>query len=180
MWNFINNNIKLVSIDPAYTDYLRNNIDPKIPVEHNLNSSHSRAFIGVLLANDTHKYVIPLSSPKPKHLHMKNSIDFHKIDGGIYGAINFNNMFPIIDDPSIYTVLNASLDSGISLHEKQYRNLLRNQLQWLNSPTNKQTVIRKAENLYLAYTSGTLNSKVKSRCCNFIKLEQHYQEYKIK
>ncbi len=43
------------------------------------------------------KYYAPLTSPKPKHLKMKNGKDFRKINGGQYGAINFNNMIPVPD-----------------------------------------------------------------------------------
>ena len=39
--------------------------------------------------------LFPLTSPKPKHLHMKNQIDFLKIKGGEWGAVNFNNMIPV-------------------------------------------------------------------------------------
>ena len=38
------------------------------------------------------EYFAPLSSPKPKHKKMKNTIDFLKIKNGELGAVNFNNM----------------------------------------------------------------------------------------
>ncbi len=44
------------------------------------------------------KYFAPLSSPKPKHKSMKNTLDFLKISDGDLGAINFNNMLPVTDD----------------------------------------------------------------------------------
>ena len=177
MWGFIDNKVTLVEINHSYTDFLRQNIDHRIPEEHMGNGNRSRAFIGVLINNGNHKYVIPLSSPKQKHLHMHNSIDFHKINNGFYGAINFNNMFPIIDSPSIYRVIDTSLNPAMSQDETQYRNLLRNQLSWLNIADNRKMVLSKAEHLYDAYINETLNDRVKQRCCNFITLEKHYQEY---
>lgn len=44
---------------------------------------------------DTCEYFAPLSSPKPKHKNMKNTIDFFKIKDGELGAVNFNNMIPV-------------------------------------------------------------------------------------
>ena len=60
-----------------------------------LNSSlcaELRPFVGVLLEINKCKYFAPLSSPKPKHIKMKNQVDFYKIDSGKLGAINLNNM----------------------------------------------------------------------------------------
>ena len=47
------------------------------------------------------KYYAPFTSPKPKHLKMKNGKDFRKIKQGEYGAINFNNMIPVPDSTLI-------------------------------------------------------------------------------
>ena len=58
----------------------------------------SRPFIGIVLTLNDYDYYAPLTSPKPKHLHMKNQVDFLKINGGVWGAINFNNMIPIHSD----------------------------------------------------------------------------------
>lgn len=40
-------------------------------------------------------YFVPVSSPKDKHLKMKNPVDFMKLDKGALGAINFNDMIPV-------------------------------------------------------------------------------------
>ena len=42
---------------------------------------------------------------------MHNTIDFYKIDGGKYGAINFNNMFPVPDNPEVYKFVSTSLNN---------------------------------------------------------------------
>lgn len=104
MWVFEKQKIEMIEVDEAYTDFLRNRINSRVAMEH------SRPFIGILIYCKTHKYVIPLSSPKKKHLKMKNSVDFHKIVGGKYGAINFNNMFPILD--GVYKRIDTSLDEA--------------------------------------------------------------------
>ena len=50
------------------------------------------------------EYFVPLSSPKEKHLKMKNTLDFLKLDNGKLGAINFNNMIPVTGNN--YTLVN--------------------------------------------------------------------------
>ena len=50
------------------------------------------------------KYFAPLSSPKQKHLKMKNDIDFYKLSNGKLGAINFNNMIPVPDGSYTFDV----------------------------------------------------------------------------
>ncbi len=60
---------------------------------------------------------------------MKNNIDFYKLDNGKLGAINFNNMIPIIKGE--YYIINTNTE-GLKKEEKQYKILLNNQLRWLN------------------------------------------------
>ena len=179
MWYLKSNRIEIVRISKQYTDFLRNNVESKIPKEHVEENEFSRPFIGIFVSNGQHDYVIPLTSPKEKHKKMKNGIDFHKIDGGTYGAINFNNMFPIINHPSIIEVIDTSITNDKSQKEIQYIKLLRNQLTWLNISKNKTTILRKAEILYSKYISNTLSQNIKSRCCNFPKLENEYKNFHI-
>ena len=75
-------------VEPSYCDYLRE-YDPKVP--YTMDKKSTRPFIGIVLNINGFDYFAPLTSPKPKHLKMKNQIDFLKINNGIWGAINFNN-----------------------------------------------------------------------------------------
>ena len=59
------------------------------------NKKGKRPYVGVVLEIDGIKYYTPFTSPKEKHRKMKNTKDFRKINQGIYGAINFNNMIPL-------------------------------------------------------------------------------------
>ncbi len=88
----MNKELKLVKIDTAYCDFLRQ-YDNKVPF--NYAKKAIRPFVGVLFEVSDCKYFAPLSSPKPKHLKIRNKIDFLKIDKGKLGAINFNNMIPV-------------------------------------------------------------------------------------
>ena len=57
-----------------------------------------RPFVGIILKINGINYFAPLSSPKEKHLNMKNNIDFIKINKGRDGVINLNNMIPIPEE----------------------------------------------------------------------------------
>ena len=81
--------------DANYCDFLRKS-DPCIP--YTMDQKNTRPFVGIVLFINGYNYYAPLTSPKPKHLTMKNQIDFLKINGGVWGAINFNNMIPIHKD----------------------------------------------------------------------------------
>ena len=91
-------NFKIVKVDSKYCDYLRQ-FDNR--VAYNAGSKEMRPFIGILFGVDGCEYFAPLSSPKVKHVHMKNNLDVVKIDKGNYGVVNFNNMIPVIDSAFI-------------------------------------------------------------------------------
>lgn len=65
-------NFKIVKVDYKYCDYLRK-FDDK--VSYNAGIKELRPFIGILFVVNNCDYYAPLSSPKDKHLHMKNNID---------------------------------------------------------------------------------------------------------
>ena len=118
------------------------------------------------------KYFAPLSSPKQKHLKMKNDIDFYKLSNGKLGAINFNNMIPVPDGS--YTLIGTKTQS-LTYQEQKYKALLRNQLRWLNPDGEKLRDI--ASNLYMNRINNTLPFRVQKRCCDFQLLEEKCKEY---
>jgi len=89
---FINSILKLVQIESDYCDYLRK-FDKRVP--YNFGEKETRPFVGILFSVESKLYFAPISSPKIKHLKMKETIDFMKLDNGNLGAINFNNMIPV-------------------------------------------------------------------------------------
>ena len=93
----------LVRLDSKYCDYLRQ-YDKKVPF--NYDKKELRPFIGILFTIDNCQYFAPLSSPKPKHKSLTNTIDLLKINDGEYGVVNFNNMIPVISNN--YTVFNLN------------------------------------------------------------------------
>ena len=150
---------KIVKVDSKYCDYLRQ-YDNK--VSYNAGTKDLRPFIGVLFMIDKCEYFAPLSSPKPKHSKLKNTLDLIKIENGTYGVVNFNNMIPVMDKNYVIFDLNKKTENRA---ENFRLELLRNQLRWLTA--NKKDVNTKSKLLYNLYKSNKLPKNVKDRCCNF-------------
>lgn len=145
------------------------------PLSENLKSGESpplrenqkkrRIFIRLFLRGNT--------SPKPKHKNMKNSKDFRKINQGIYGAINFNNMIPVIDEA-------VDLIDIDNMDDSQYKRLLQNQYRCLKSE--RKSIENTANRLHdLIFTDNdklSINDmKIKERCCNLPLLENVVHKY---
>lgn len=161
--------LKLVTINPMYCNYLRE-FDNK--VVYNNFTKKTRPFVGVLFDVKSFMYFAPLASPKAKHLTMKNTMDFLKIDNGKLGAINFNNMIPVINNQ--YQLVDLGVNNNVL--DRQYKTMLQKQLYWLNA--NIYQVQYASLNLYFRYCNDTLPSNIKARCCNFKLLEEKAKLYK--
>ena len=162
--------LSFYTVDSEYCDYLRVE-DPCVPHTHD--SKANRPFVGIVLEVGEFKYYAPLSSPKPKHLSMHNQVDFLKIDGGVYGVINFNNMIPIHDNSLIKIIVNVLPTDNED--EIAYKKLLANQLTWCNA--NRDSIGQKAGKLYNMFIDGRIWDNLKSRCCNFTLDEQRLGQY---
>ena len=154
------------SVDPKYGEYLRQ-FEQKVSFLSG--GKEKRPFIGIVFSINKVNYFAPLTSPKPKHMNMKNQIDFLKIDGGKYGAINFNNMIPVPGKCliKISMIIDEKKDSKTDI---EYKYLLRNQLTWCNS--NKNTILKYASKLYTQIVQNKARPELSSRCCNFKIMEQ--------
>lgn len=139
------------------------------------NKKEHRPYIGIVLEIDGLQYYAPFSSPKPKHKNMKNSKDFRKIHGGIYGAINLNNMVPVVKEALILIAFDR-------IKNRQYRRLLQNQYKYINADAEK---IKKAAHALrrLIFTEDCDLSRsdrnIKQRCCNLPLLEMRIKEYQL-
>ncbi len=163
------NNLIIVRVNSEYCDYLRI-YDNKVP--YNFGIKELRPFIGVLFEVNSCEYFAPLSSPKPKHIHIKSNMDLIKIDEGKLGVINLNNMIPVTKNN--YEIFDLSSLTG-DLDEIKRRNLLKTQLRWLNS--HRDTLYMKAFKLYTKYKNDCLPERIRARCCNFELLEEKCIEY---
>lgn len=136
--------------------------------------------IGVLLQIDTHKFYVPISSPKPKHSKMSNSLDFHKIqyNDKLIAVLNLNNMIPVLDDCITqlkYSDLRKYRHFNSLKELNDYVQLL--QIEKSIIDTIEDTLKRKALKLYqkrLQYP----NSNLSKRCCDFKLLEHKSLSYK--
>ena len=164
-------NLQIIRVNTNYCDYLRK-FDPR--VAYNMNEKEIRPFVGILFKIEDCEYFAPLSSPKPKHKKMKNTIDFLKIKNGELGAVNFNNMIPVKSD--YYSIIDLN-QSTLTLNEAKYQKLLKEQLAWLNA--NYIQVKDKSYKLYTLYNKGKLPETMRERCCNFKLLEEKCLKYTI-
>ena len=161
--------IKIVKVDSDYCNFLRKYDDK---VSYNAGNKELRPFVGILFTVNNCEYFAPLSSPKPKHIKLKNTLDLIKINDGIYGVVNFNNMIPVTNNNYTEFDLNKKTNGK----NEQYRiQLLNNQLRWLTS--NKKDIYQKSKILYNLYINDKLPRNVKDRCCNYLLLEEKCVEY---
>lgn len=157
--------LKLVTIKQEYCNYLRR-FDNKVP--YNYDNKKNRPFIGVLFEINDCFYFAPLTSPKPKHQIMKNTIDFYLLNNGKLGAINFNNMIPV-------TMNNINILNFNEIKEKEYNSLLLEQFRYLTR--HDEIIYKLSRRLYMLYKNNRLAKNVAKRCCNFLLLEEKCTEY---
>ncbi|WP_443976593.1 type III toxin-antitoxin system ToxN/AbiQ family toxin [Treponema succinifaciens] len=161
--------MKFYHIKEDFITYLRQ-FDTKVAE----NKNQARPYVGIVLEVNSVKYYAPFSSPKPKHKKMKNGKDFRKINNGLYGAINFNNMIPVLDSALI------EIDIA-NIADAKYRRLLQNQYNSIKA--DEKGILKTAENLrkliFDAETNLSAHDKViKQRCCDLVLLEEKYIEWK--
>ncbi|MGL6063536.1 MAG: type III toxin-antitoxin system ToxN/AbiQ family toxin [Fusobacteriaceae bacterium] len=143
--------MKLYTVHEEYINYLKNFSEN---VKYNKNES--RPYVGVVLKINEHNFFAPLGSPKLKHIEMKESIDFIKIENGQAGVINLNNMIPIS--------LKHIKKIDFYLCDKEYMELLKKQVRWINE--NLPKIIMKSSKLY-KLISEKENTVFHKRCNNF-------------
>ena len=161
--------MKFYHIKEDFITYLRQ-FDTKVAE----NKNQTRPYVGIVLEVNSVKYYAPFSSPKPKHKKMKNGKDFRKINNGLYGAINFNNMIPVSDSALI------EIDIA-NIADVKYRRLLQNQYNSIKA--DEKGILKTAENLrkliFDAETNLSAHDKViTQRCCDLVLLEEKYIEWK--
>lgn len=156
--------LKIYKVDEKYISYLK-----QFDINVKLNKGEKRPYIGVVLEINNFKYFAPMASPKPKHKNMKNSLDFIKINEGNQGAINLNNMIPVIDHAIIIYDINSEPNDT-------YKQLLFDQVAFINK--NSEKITTNAKKLYEKVT--IYNSFLKERCVDFKLLEEKSLEFEFK
>ena len=168
----MNNNDKLhlYRVDVDYVRALRK-VDRNVEDNSPENNKDKRAYVGVVIICDNNKYCVPLTSPKPKHQRMKNSVDFTKLfgkKGNPLGALNFNNMIPV--DDKVISMIDTKINENDSVSEIKYKRLVAEQIDWCDK--NHDKIINKANKLYKLITETPYkNEGLFNRCCDYKKLE---------
>ena len=135
------------------------------------NKIPNRPYVGVVYMYNGFNYFAPLSSPKLKHLKIKNdAIDVFKIKNGELGVININNMIP--------TTIEVLKEAIPNVKNQKYKLLLINQIDYINH--NKQKLYSKVKQFQTRYRKGYIEPNILERCCNFSLLEERCLEYKAK
>ena len=158
-------NIKLYEIDNKYIDYL-SKFAPHLFHNKQAGQSNERKYIGVVLYINGLEYFAPLSSFKPKHSKMKESIDFLKIKA--YAVINLNNMFPVPKGLCKCVDINSQ-------RNPKYKALLLAEYRAIKSMQDK--IRKNANTLYRLKLKGETTPLVK-RCNDFVLLEKACNNYK--
>ena len=94
--------IRIYEIKKEYIKYL-SQYQP-----HLFYDEGTRKYIGILLEIKGFNYFAPLSSYKPKHKKMKESVDLIKIKD--YAVININNMIPVPEGQYMLVDVNGTKD----------------------------------------------------------------------
>ena len=158
--------LELYEISEKYIDYLSKSSEHLF---HNatLAQKYSRKYIGILFEIRGMKYFAPLSSFKPKHKRLSETVDFVKI--GDMAVLNLNNMFPVPD--GVYSPKNPSDEKN-----EQYRTLLNNEIRIIKQKT--EQIVQNAKTVYEHKMTNDGKSKLAQRCNDFRLLEEKCTEWK--
>ena len=159
--------LEIYEIDSAYIEYL-SNFEEHLFKNKKITQDFSHKYIGIILEINGFKYFAPLSSFKPKHKRLCETVDFIKV--GIYAVINLNNMFP--------APLNLCKSVKIeNIKNEHYRNLVRAEYRIIKQKT--EQIINNAKDVYNHKMINDGKSKLSQRCNDFKNLEVKCKEYKI-
>ncbi len=165
-------------VDKNYINYLTQ-FDSRVGyVEY---GERLKLHLGILLTIEDFHYYVPISSAKPKHQKMSNSLDFHKLQdestGYLYAVLNINNMIPVPDSCLTQLKYNQVENFRSFNNEKEktdYIYLLQKEKALID---NVQDILQnKAMKLYQRCIAQP-KSSLATRCCNFKVLEEKCRSY---
>lgn len=165
-------------VDKKYINYLTQ-FDSRVGyVEY---GERLKLHVGILLTIGEFHYYVPISSAKPKHKKMSNSLDFHKLQdkstGYLYAVLNINNMIPVPTNCVTQLKYNQVESFRLFQNEKEktdYVYLLQKEKSLIDNV--QETLQNKAAKLYQKCIDKP-DSSLASRCCNFKMLEEKCNAY---
>lgn len=165
-----------ITIDEKYLDYLRANVDRRIP-QVNYGVDHYKPFFGVLFETEEYAYVTQVSHPQPRHTALKASLDFVKVYDGtkLLCVVNLNYMFPI-PKKNIKYLQYSNIQAYRSFKSEKEKNdyiaLLKKEMSIMQS----MKIEDKAKKLYTLCRMHP-EAFVTQRCLNFSALESACKTY---
>lgn len=154
--------IRIYEIKKEYIKYLSQY------QKHIFYDEGTRKYIGILLEIKEFKYFAPLSSFKPKHSKMAESIDFIKIKD--YAVININNMIPVPDGQYVLVDVNGTKDP-------HYKYLLQAESREINRQRNR--IIKNAQIVYSHKLRSGNETLLAKRTNDFKMLEQKCKQFML-
>ena len=166
-----------ITVDEDYLNYLRS-FESKIP-NSNYGADKMKPFFGVLFETDGLVYVTQVSHLKPRHVKMKDSVDFRKVyipnanpnlpDRPV-AVVNLNYMFPIpkaLVTPLAYRDIDKCRTFSSNVERSKYVDLLIKEI----ASINKMGIERLARKVY-ELKSNYPDAVVSKRCFDFKGLEE--------
>jgi len=166
------------NVDERFLGWLRTNYEKRIPVTEYGESGY-KPFFGNLFTVGDLVYVTQISSPKTRHIKMKQTLDFYKIyhpkDNSPIAVVNLNYMFPI--HKSLLTDLKYSeIDKHRVFTDAEQKSLYIDLLRIELKEINKLSLVNAATNIYkLKYDKP--EHSVSLRSFDFKKLERACLEF---
>lgn len=162
-----------IRIKQEYIDYLKER-EGRIPNQDYGEDKYKPFYILDSLNGEDVLYVTQLTSPKPRHFHLKQKLDFKKIyapSGRLLGATNLNYMFPVL--PEYIEHLSFNDIKEIVKNESKVKNLVleKKVLDNMNLTNDFKQLYR------LKYEKPDTN--ISKRCLDFKQLEAYMLEFKL-
>lgn len=165
-------------VDKKYINYLTQFDSHVGYVEY---GERLKLHVGTLLTIGNFHYYVPISSAKPKHQKMSNSLDFHKLQDEstryLYAVLNINNMIPVPDNCLTqlkYNQIDCFRSFKSDKEKTDYIYLLQKEKFLIDNIQN--TLQNKAMKLYQKCIAKP-DSSLTARCCNFKMLEEKCLSY---
>lgn len=173
--------MQLYSISDEYISYLRKKF-PRVYSNKEDTRVHTRKYLGTVIEIDSHKYYIPLSSPKDKHDYIivngkktirKDSLIVMRIVSGtgnnaeLKGTLQIGTMIPVPWEAiELYDVEHET--------DQAYKDLVNEEIIYIRK--HETTIIKNARVLYSKRKSGEQNQVVQN-CLDFIALEKECDKW---
>ena len=157
--------IKFYEIDEEYIDYMCQ-FDKHLFHNKQAHQTNKRKYIGILFKVDNLDYFVPLSSFKPKHESMNETIDFIKL--GNYAVANLGSMLPVVK-------ICCHFVDFSNIDDKKYRCLL--VAEYLEIKSHAELILKNAKIVYSHKLHKGNGTPLARRCADFKLLEQKALEY---